>query len=147
WSRAWRPTSASTTRSVPISPWAIGLRPRSIEPGPAESEGGTPGAIPDRPRVRVLRFDHPGRRQAEGVPPVVEIEEAPPDLFAPCRVGIQSLALGSPEERSTPSDDMPRHGCKGMAGLRQSARCDLISGPAPEAGPAPARPTTIGATP
>ena len=37
-SRAWRPTSDSTTRSVPISPWAIGLRQRSIEPGLAEAD-------------------------------------------------------------------------------------------------------------
>jgi hypothetical protein len=28
------------------------------------------------------------------------------------------LALGSAEERSTPTDDIPRHGCKGMADLR-----------------------------
>ena len=41
WSRAWRPTSGSTTRSVLISPWAIGLRGRSIEPGLAEAERGT----------------------------------------------------------------------------------------------------------
>jgi hypothetical protein len=107
-----------TTTSVPISRWAIGLRPRSIGPGPAESESGTPAAIPDRPRVRVLRFDHPGRRQAEGVPPVLEIEETPPDILTPCRVGIQSVALGSAEERSTPSDDIPQRGCKGMAELR-----------------------------
>ena len=35
----------------------------------------------------------------EGVPPGVEMGETPPDIFTPRRVGIQSLALGSPEER------------------------------------------------
>jgi hypothetical protein len=51
----------------------------------------------------------------EGVPPVVEMGETPPDIFTPRRVGIQSLAHGSTE---TPSDDIPRRGCKGTADIR-----------------------------
>ena len=58
--RAWRPTSGSPTRSVPISPWDIGLRPRSIGPGLAEAERRTLAAISSQPRSRVSRLEHLG---------------------------------------------------------------------------------------
>jgi transposase InsO family protein len=64
WSRAWRPTSGSTTRSVPISPWAIGLRPRSIEPGLAETERGRPVTNPAQPSGPARWVEQPWRRHS-----------------------------------------------------------------------------------
>jgi serine/threonine protein kinase len=49
-------TSGSTTRSVPISPWVIGLRPKSIELGLAVNRG--------QPMGRVRRLKHPGCRRS-----------------------------------------------------------------------------------
>jgi hypothetical protein len=58
------------------------------------------------------------RKEPGDVPLVVEMGEASPDIFTPRAVGIQSLAVGSTEEQSTPSDDTPRYGCRGMANMR-----------------------------
>jgi hypothetical protein len=41
-----------------------------------------------------------------------------PDIFTPRRVGIESLALGSTEERRALSNDTPRRGCKCKPDLR-----------------------------
>jgi hypothetical protein len=51
-----------TTRSVPISPWAIGLRPRSIEPGLAEAERERPVTNPAQPSEPVRWVEQPRRR-------------------------------------------------------------------------------------
>jgi transposase InsO family protein len=67
WSRAWRPISGSTTRSVPINPWAIGLRGRSIEPGLAEAERGTAVTNPGQSMGLVRWVQQPGA-QALGLP-------------------------------------------------------------------------------
>jgi hypothetical protein len=39
------------------------------------------------------------------------VKQLPTDIFTSRPVGIQSLALGSTEERRTLSEDTPRHGC------------------------------------
>ena len=64
------------------------------------------------------RYRAPHDHFVEGVPPVVEMGETPPDIFTPRRVGIQSFALRPTEERSTLSGDTPRRGCKVVADLR-----------------------------
>ena len=67
----------------------------------------------------------------EGVPPVVEMGETPPDIFTPRRVGIQSLALGSTEERSTLSDDTRGADAKGWRTCDNRAGACWPSAPAP----------------
>jgi hypothetical protein len=64
-------------------------------------------------RARDAAIDRDCR--TEGVLPRVEMGKTPPDNFTSRRVGIPSLALGSPE---TPSDDIPLHGCKDVVDLR-----------------------------
>ena len=58
-----------------------------------------PGETPENMRVAVAAPTHssiPGsdRVKIEGVPPVDEMGETPPDIVTPRRVGFQSLALG-----------------------------------------------------